>query len=361
MDEKTLNIVYVGMRYDYGDPTRGSCYEFVHFFETLQRMKGVNARLFPFDEILRREGRRKMNDRLLETADWGADVYFFVLFTDEIREETIDQIAERSSGLTVNWCGDDHWRFQTFSRHWAPHFDWVVTTDPTSVPLYQEAGCTQIIQSQWAFNHFGVVPDPAQEDLDVTFIGQVHSNRAALISKLQRRGVRVHCWGKGWKNGYLTREEMVRTIRRSRINLNFTSGSVRFNAKSIAKVFLNRRADKSIHVRSPNEIVNGSHALFLPHRAQIKGRTFEIPGYGGFLLSEAADGLERYYRPGEEIGVFENEDDLAEKVLYYLSHDEERSRVKAEGHRRTIAEHTYEARFSQIFQTMGIGRFKGSL
>jgi hypothetical protein len=81
-----LNIVYVGMRYDYGDPARGSCYEYTHFFETLQRMKGITVRLFPFDEILRREGRKKMNARLLETADWGANLYFFVLFTDEIQE-----------------------------------------------------------------------------------------------------------------------------------------------------------------------------------------------------------------------------------------------------------------------------------
>jgi len=256
------------MRYDYGDPARGSCYEYTHFFETLQRMKGITVRLFPFDEILRREGREKMNARLLETADWGADLYFFVLFTDEIQEQTIEEVAKRSGAMTVNWFGDDHWRFQTFSKYWGPLFQWVVTTDPASVPLYRAAGCRQVIQSQWAFNHFGVAPGPAQEDLDVTFIGQVHSNRASLISKLQRRGVQVQCWGKGWNNGYLTREEMVRTIRRSRINLNFSSSSMKFNAKSAAKVFLNRRADSSIHVRSIKEMISGGRAFFSRRRPQ---------------------------------------------------------------------------------------------
>jgi spore maturation protein CgeB len=135
---------------------------------------------------------------------------------------------------------------------------------------------------------------------------------------------------------------------------------MKFNAKSAAKIFLNRRANRSIHVRSIKEMITGSRALFSHRRPQIKGRTFEIPGYGGFLLSETADDLERYYRPGEEIGTFADADELVEKVHYYLGHDEERSHIRENGYRRTISEHTYEARFRQIFDAMGIGQSRGS-
>ena len=34
---------------------------------------------------------------------------------------------------------------------------------------------------------------------------------------------------------------------------------------------------------------------------QIKGRNFEIPGCGGFLLTDYVPGLERYFQIGEEI------------------------------------------------------------
>jgi spore maturation protein CgeB len=101
-------------------------------------------------------------------------------------------------------------------------------------------------------------------------------------------------------------------------------------------------------------MLNGARSLFSIQRSQIKGRTFEIPGYGGFLLTQTADFLQEYYQPGKEVEIFENETELVEKVRYYLHHHEERDRIRLEGHHRTVAEHTYDARFRQIFRTLGI-------
>ena len=42
-----------------------------------------------------------------------------------------------AGGPTVNWFTDDHWRFDRFTRHFAPAFDWSVTTDRDSLPKYQ--------------------------------------------------------------------------------------------------------------------------------------------------------------------------------------------------------------------------------
>jgi len=81
---------------------------------------------------------------------------------------------------------------------------------------------------------------------------------------------------------------------------------------------------------------------------QIKARVFETPGAGGFLLTESADHLENYYRPGFEIEVFENADDLAEKIRHLLNHPQYRDAMAQAAYQRTRLEHTYESRFTEL-------------
>ena len=90
------------------------------------------------------------------------------------------------------------------------------------------------------------------------------------------------------------------------------------------------------------------------HAEQIKGRNFEVPGCGGFLLTGQAENLADYYRPGEEVACFADRADLVRQVRYYLYHEAERARIAAAGHRRTLAEHTYVHRLTAIFERMGL-------
>ena len=57
---------------------------------------------------------------------------------------------------------------------------------------------------------------------------------------------------------------------------------------------------------------------------QIKARTFEVPGAGGFLLSEENPNLAKYFRIGEELVTYRDNRDLAQKIRYYLDQPEER-------------------------------------
>lgn len=73
-----------------------------------------------------------------------------------------------------------------------------------------------------------------------------------------------------------------------------------------------------------------------------------MPGAGGFLLTEAAPDLERYFTDGREIAVFETPADLIAKVNYFREHPAERDRIARAGHLRTREQHTYEKRFAEI-------------
>ena len=78
-------------------------------------------------------------------------------------------------------------------------------------------------------------------------------------------------------------------------------------------------------------------------------RAMDIMGHGGFLLSNfQADFLE-YFIPNEDFVYYESEEDLCDKVQYYLSHEKERKEIAHNGHERVKANHSFEVFFSNIF------------
>jgi spore maturation protein CgeB len=88
--------------------------------------------------------------------------------------------------------------------------------------------------------------------------------------------------------------------------------------------------------------------------SQVKGRNFEVPGSGGFLLTEGLPHLDEYFELGREVAVFDSPEDLVHQVGYWLEHPEERAAVAQAGYRRVLAEHTYDHRFARIFESMGL-------
>jgi spore maturation protein CgeB len=329
-----MRVLYVAMTHDYGDPARGASFEETNFRSALD---GMGHDLVTFDFVAREHavGREAMNLELRRLAQESApDVAFFVLFRDEIAPETIEAI----SAPTVNWFADDHWRFEDFTRHFAPSFDWAVTTDVESIPRYRELGYDRAILSQWACNRYAY--DRVTDDVahDVTFIGQPHGGREEIIATIQEAGLPIECWGYGWPNGRVDHEAMVRIFASSAINLNLSNSST-------MPWTLRMRLGALVRRRRP----------WSPRRrSQIKGRTFEVPGSGGFLLTEHVPHLEEYFDIGKEIATFHTTDDLITQIRYWLEHPEERAAVADAGYRRVRAEHTYDHRFAAIFRQMGL-------
>ena len=322
-----MKILYVAMKCDYGDESRGLSFEHVTFYDSLVNM-GHNLIYFDFVTLFQEQGFQEMNDLLWQTVlRERPELLFCILFRDELDKNTIKRISTKTDTMTLNWFCDDHWRFDDFSRYWAPMFNWVATTASSALPKYKALGYDNVIKTQWACNHFMYKPYAGPLEYDVTFVGQLYGNRRRVISKLRQAGMDAQAWGFGWENGRLSQEEMIRLFCQSKINLNLTAAS--------------RQGTLS----------------FLPWRRkteQIKGRNFEVPGCAGFLLTGHADNLEQYYELGAEIVCFDNTRELIEKARYYLGHEEERAQIAEAGRQRTLRDHTYEHRFNEIFARMGL-------
>jgi spore maturation protein CgeB len=329
-----MKILYVAMADDYGDPARGPSFEDTNFRSALEGM-GHELVTFDFMAEKREHGKREMNRRLLAAAEEaGPDLSFFVLFEDEIDQETIQGVS-RTGGPTVNWFTDDHWRFDRFSRHFAPAFDWSITTDRDSLPKYQAIGYNRVILSQWACNRYAYDWTGRELEYDVTFIGQSYGDRPETVERLRAEGFDVRCWGFGWPEGRIEHDEMVRVFGASRINLNLSAA---FSPPGTLRARIGGLIRRERHE---------------PRKSQIKGRTFEVPGSGGLLLTDRVPYLEDYLTPGKEIATFDSTDGLVDQVRWWLAHEEERAAVAEAGYRRVRAEHTYDHRFGAIFERMG--------
>lgn len=351
-----MRVLFCSLKYSYARPEWGLSHEYLNLYDALTHMEGVEASFFAIDERMQAVGRDAMNEELLRTVqEQKPDVLFCQLFTEEVKKETIVYITTRTTTQTINWFGDDHWRFHIYSKFWAPLFSLAATTDSKAVPLYKKNG-VRIALTQWAVNPHRYYPVPSPDrDLShaVTFVGQRYGTRSSYYSALTDAGLHVQFFGSGWAGGVVDFEAMLSIFSQSAVNLNFTEsphGQLAQRVKMLAKLFLKKEAGKiRLNLR---QLPNNLRSLSGYQTPQIKGRIFEVLGCGGFLLTGNAHELNTYYRIGQELVIFQNKADLIELCEYYVSHPEERVRIATAGYERTLRDHTYEKRFQALFSAL---------
>jgi GT2 family glycosyltransferase/spore maturation protein CgeB len=319
--EKKLNILYLGMYWDYGIRERGTSFEQDNFYPALRTWNRTGTFThFDFVELGKIHGVPRMSEMLYEKVhEVRPDVIFGVWFDEnhDPRREMLDRIRKTTPTKVVSWFCDSFFRYESFDRHWANYVDFCVTCSTEGYNKYVRDGLkAKAIKSQFAAAPSYAPIEGVQRDIDVSFVGQPHGDRRHIISVLRSAGINVQAYGTGWEKR-LSFSEMVSVFNRSKINLNLS---------------------------------NGASGTF----QQIKGRNFEVPACRAFMLTGAAENLYEYYDYGKEIVVFNSTDELVSKVRYYLSNYAEREQIASAGYARTVKDHTYAKRFDNIFKEAGL-------
>lgn len=81
-------------------------------------------------------------------------------------------------------------------------------------------------------------------------------------------------------------------------------------------------------------------------------RAFEIMGSGGFLLSNYQEDFLDYFTPGEDFDYFSSNEELMDKVDYYLHHEKERKEIAYNGYEKVKQFHTYRNRVEEMIQVV---------
>jgi len=317
-----MRILCVWGRHNYGDATRGESYEYANFLPALEAL-GHAVSLFDSWDRSRYANFAELNRALVQSVrEARPELILTVLLGYEIWLETLDYLRGAVGVPVLNWGTDDSWKYAQFSRYVARHVDCYATTSSRALEHAVRDGFENWMLTQWAASDTRLAqPLRAQQcRYAVSFVGSAYGNRMRWIEMLRTNGIDVACFGHGWATGAVSAAQVAAIVRESRISLNF--------------------GDSGWQLRG-----------VMPYRSrQIKARVFEVPGAGGFLLTEPADGLEHCYRDGEEIAVFRSEAELLDRIRYYLEHPDARDRVALAGHQRTRREHTYTQRFVDLIR-----------
>ncbi|PIR72623.1 MAG: hypothetical protein COU42_00595 [Candidatus Nealsonbacteria bacterium CG10_big_fil_rev_8_21_14_0_10_36_24] len=341
-----MKIVYSALKYDYMDSKRRLSFEHSNFLEPLESFANSGFIYYPYDEILN-IGKKQYNKTLLEIIKKEKpDIFFAFMFTDELNFKVLDEIKKYTTSIA--WFSDDHWRFDNYSKYYAPHFSWVVTTYSKAVEKYKAIGISNVIKSQWAADINTYEPVISKKDIDVSFIGSWNKEREKVIKFLERNNINVIVRGKGWKDGRIEQDEMINLISRSKISLGLNTPSSYIGTKPFARLFF-RRSGKYIIPDFWNFFGN-LREWRQKQIPQIKARIFEIPACKTLMMTQNADDLSNYYEDGREIVLYQNNSDLLKNIKKLLSNDFLRNSITKRGFNRTICEHTYIKRFSEIFK-----------
>ena len=317
-----MRILCVLGKWAYGNADRGEGYEYSNIMPAFRNLG--HEVLFLENWNANNYGNfNNLNKNLLRIVEEKRpDFVFSALIHYEIWLETLEIIRDSGIAAMVNWATDDSWKYYQFSRFIANAFHAFTTTDAKAIQKYQHDRIYQVLLTQWAANSNNLRKPlrGAECKYPVSFVGSAYGKRGKWIEELRKRGIDVECFGHGWRNGPINAGKIPEIMRNSVISLNFSS-SYRYLERI-------RRLQKN----------------------QIKARVFEVPGNGGFLLTENADGIEQYYVPDREIVIFKGVDECAEKINYYLNNQAERNLIALAGYERTKKDHTYDQRLAEVIK-----------
>lgn len=322
-------ILYVGSKYEYNIAANGDSLNKRAFYDNFKNMG------FDVTSIWYEEDYCDLQEEIIRTANVLApDLIFFVLQRDQVKPETLAHL-KASNYFTVNWFGDDQWRFDNFTSKFAKHFSACITTYKYSIDKYLDVGQSAVIRSEWASLESDSEINNLEYQYDVSFVGGANTYRKWFVKELGKRGISIECFGDRWPNDRVSYEQMEKIFCTSKINLsisNSTQYDIRYLLSSPRNILNTIRNPKS-----------GSH---------VKARNFEIPAQGGFELTEYAPCLEESFQIGRELVCYRDIDDAEVLIRYYLNHDEEREEIRRRGVLRARQSHTFKHRISDFMQEL---------
>ena len=195
-----------------------------------------------------------------------------------------------------------------------PEYDLCITTKAREEGRYYRQGARRVWISQKGYDpgiHRPLPLSPAEQEqfsCQVAFAGERMEARAQSLCRLVARlPVRINLYGRDWDRG-----------RTGAVLAWFDKGWVygedyakALGGAQIALGFLNREVGDTDTTRS-----------------------LEIPACGAFLLAERTDRHLELFREDREAAFFSSDEELIDKVQFYLAHDTLRQRIARAGYER---------------------------
>lgn len=251
------------------------------------------------------------------------DLIFCSCTIGTLGNEAVDNLAKLEIPMVSYWADDkqNFWEHMGGTPGNCPQvrfFDLCWTTSAACVPWYAVEGGRAIAMPEGADPGTFYVDISDDFRHEVSFVGMKYGIRPEYIDYLNRRGIPVQAFGRGWGKSELGWREMASIFARSRINLSFPW-------------------------------VGHSQRI-----ATLKGRDFEAPMAGGLYLTGFLEELARHYRINEEIVCYNSIEECVDVIRHLLARPDLCQRIRKSGQQRALSDHTWDARFMKLMSFMGL-------
>lgn len=293
-----------------------------------EKMRSVSKTLYQqvFHKI---EKIRKLKSKEIYNLVSQRKVDLTIVLHDFLTREEVKEIKRITKSPVVLWFPDHISNIQK-AMFFVADYDFLFFKDHYMVDRFRkEYGLNTRYLSQCCNpNKHNLVQMTESErkfyQCDITNAGNLYPSRAALYKRLTKYNIKL--WGSPpaiWLN--------VPELNQILMN-DAVYNEKKCKAFSAAKIVLNNM-----------------------HPAEINGvnkRTFEVAACGGFQITNYTEALEEFYVIDKEVVVYNNYDELIEKIEFYL--DDKNASARQEiinaGYQRSISDHTYEKRMNQMLK-----------
>ncbi len=172
---------------------------------------------------------------------------------------------------------------------------------------------------------------------DVTFVGNLGSKmqyiaRRESLNRVIREGFKLKWWGPKIPRKLSTIPLILGKLGRA-YGGKFIWGAEYAKAAKLSKIFLAFDAAPQI-------------------RKSMSARMYTAVGCGAFYMCQHVEGIEDLLTPDKEIVTFRNEDEMIDKIRFYLKNDSLRKQIADAGKMRVLKEHTYKIRTEQMIRVI---------
>ncbi|GIO11046.1 spore maturation protein [Cohnella xylanilytica] len=255
----------------------------------------------------------------------------------EFPAEQVQQL--RLQGVrTAIWFTDDPY-YTDVTATIAPLYDHIFTLERNCLPFYQQLGCQRVYNLPLGVHPAYYRPRNPRLALrgDLCFIGTAYWNRVSIFHELLPRieSLNFRLSGLWWDR----LPEYGKWKERIELGKWMTP-------LETAEYYNAHRIVVNVHRAHDDETFNKNGAGITA--VSPNPRTFEISACGTLQIVDHRDDLTQFYEPGTEIVTYQSIEELAGKVEYYLAHEEERERIALRALYRTLRDHSYTSRLSQL-------------
>lgn len=217
-------------------------------------------------------------------------------------------------------------------------FDLILSSVPDLVNDFRQKGInSELLPAAFDATILNYLPVNAPQNIDFSFIGGIgnqHSKRILLLEEMVKH-TPIKLFGYGYPTDSSWKSKLKKLLYPGTIAARYKGevwGLGMYRTLMRSKITFNAHIDMALGNR-------------------VNMRMYEATGAGTLLLTDKSDKSDvEYFVDEKEVVTYSSAHDAAEKVKYYLKHEEERKKIALAGQARTLQEYNFENNTKKMLQ-----------